>query len=325
MRCPTLKELPSSQSGKTGWIWTEESPQLPDLMPNGKPWPKITIVTPSYQQGQFIEETIRSVLLQGYPNLEYIIMDGGSTDNSVEIIRKYEQFLSYWVSEQDGGQSHAINQGWEMAQGTILHWLNSDDLLLPGTLSIVAEEFVKEDNIEILSGITSVTYVNLVEYRTKPPQDLDLKHFVMGYASLGQPGTFISSELYKRVGKLDEKLHYTMDREYYMRISLVYPQVRYLKLQKALAITRQWEGVKSNNAIKCCMERLLLLDRVFAEPNIPDDVRQLKKQVYSSGYIGLANIFLESKQSKNALVYFLKAVYLKPTLIKQMPKFILGL
>jgi len=120
MRCPTLEELPAPPQGKFGWPWTEESPQLPEKQPSGKPWPKISIVTPSYNQADFIEETIRSMLLQGYPNLEYIIIDGGSTDKSVEIIQKYEPWLSYWVSESDRGQTHAVNKGFAMCKGEIL-------------------------------------------------------------------------------------------------------------------------------------------------------------------------------------------------------------
>lgn len=100
-------------------------------MPDGKPWPKISIVTPSFNQGQYIEETIRSILLQGYPNLEYIVIDGGSTDGAVDVIRKYEKWLTYWVSEPDKGQADAINKGLERCTGEIFNWINSDDILLP--------------------------------------------------------------------------------------------------------------------------------------------------------------------------------------------------
>lgn len=130
----TLKDLPSPPPEKSGWPWTEQSHRIVEKMPDETDWPRITIVTPNYNYGEFIEETIRSVLLQGYPNLEYIIIDGGSTDNSVEIIKKYDKWLSYWVSENDQGQSNAINKGLSMATGEWFNWLNSDDLLMPNSL-----------------------------------------------------------------------------------------------------------------------------------------------------------------------------------------------
>ena len=116
---PLIDSLPPIDVAKPGWPWAEASVPLPEKMPDGSDWPRISVVTPSYNQGEFIEETIRSVLLQGYPNLEYIIIDGGSTDNSVEIIKKYEPWLTYWVSEKDRGQSHAINKGFKHAAGEI--------------------------------------------------------------------------------------------------------------------------------------------------------------------------------------------------------------
>ena len=117
--------------------------------------PRISIVTPSYNQGRFIEETIQSVLGQGYPNVEYIIIDGGSTDNTVEIIRKYAKHLTYWVSEPDRGQSHAINKGLARCTGDLFGWINSDDVLMPGALEVVAEAWRRRPG-RIISGATSI-------------------------------------------------------------------------------------------------------------------------------------------------------------------------
>src|SRR5215831_6523303 len=122
MRCPRLCELPPAPAGKSGWPWTEETSALADQNEDGINWPRISIVTPSYNQGQFLEETIRSVLLQNYSNLEYIVIDGGSSDNSAEIIRKYEPWLTHWVSEKDDGQSHAINKGFQRVTGDLVAW-----------------------------------------------------------------------------------------------------------------------------------------------------------------------------------------------------------
>jgi glycosyltransferase involved in cell wall biosynthesis len=137
MRCPSLRDLPSPPFTKCGWPWTEESGQLPPLMDDGSLWPLVTIITSSFNQGAYIEETIRSILLQAYPNLEYIIMDGGSTDDSVDIIKKYQSWISYWVSEPDRGQTHALNKGIALSQGDVITWINSDDTLLPNALAAV--------------------------------------------------------------------------------------------------------------------------------------------------------------------------------------------
>ena len=136
----------------------EGSQNFPVTMPDGTAWPRITIVTPSYNQGIFLEETIRSVLLQGYPNLEYIIIDGSSTDDSVEIIKKYEPWLSYWVSEPDKGQYDAINKGFARASGEVLAWINSDDKYVPWAFQIVGEIFSTLPEVGWLTTLTPLIW-----------------------------------------------------------------------------------------------------------------------------------------------------------------------
>jgi glycosyltransferase involved in cell wall biosynthesis len=133
--------LPAPPRDRSGWPWTVVSGHPADFATT--PWPRFTIVTPSFQQAQFLEECIRSILLQGYPNLEYVVNDGGSKDGSAEIIARYSGLLASWQSQKDAGQGDAINQGFDRATGEILGWVNSDDLLLPGALFAVAREFLR--------------------------------------------------------------------------------------------------------------------------------------------------------------------------------------
>lgn len=133
-------------------MWRENPVKFPSTAPGGVPWPRLSIITPSYNQGRFLEETIRSVLLQGYPNLEYIIIDGGSRDNSVEIIRKYQDLLSYWVSEKDGGQAHAVNKGLERATGDIVGWINSDDVYASRAFLVAMSHFAKSPELGLIYG-----------------------------------------------------------------------------------------------------------------------------------------------------------------------------
>ena len=238
--CPTVKELPPPPPGKTGWPWTEESPQLPDTMPDPStalrrgsgqgsgqvtPWPKVSIVTPSLNQGQFIEETIRSVLLQGYPNLEYIIIDGDSTDDSVEIIRKYEPWLAYWISEADRGQADALNKGFARAHGEIMAWLNSDDTYEPGALQRVAKEFGQDQAKMVSYGDCNFLDENgNVKYLVARPY-LDFDSMIRYWTRTSwppQPAVFFRRQVLEKVGPLNCDLHFALDYDLWLRIAQAY-------------------------------------------------------------------------------------------------------
>jgi len=181
-----------------------------------KTFPKITIITPSYNQASFIERTINSVLSQNYPNLEYIIIDGGSTDHSVSIIKKYESKISYWISEKDRGQSHAINKGLARATGEIIGWLNSDDIYYPGALHIIADFFQKQASSQIVYGKAyhiDTDDNQIEEYPTEPWSYERLK--IICY--ICQPAVFFRNSVFDLVGTLDESLQYCMDYEFWLR------------------------------------------------------------------------------------------------------------
>jgi len=180
-------------------------------------YPKISIVTPSYNQGCFLEETILSVINQNYPKLEYIIIDGGSTDNSVDIIKKYKDSIAYWVSEKDLGQTNAINKGLRIARGDILTWLNSDDTLLPGVLFKVSEIFASHPEAGIVYGDCNIVDKNgnLVLKRCCLP--FDRKILVYAYNLIAQPASFFHRRVIDSIGALDESLNYSMDYEYWIR------------------------------------------------------------------------------------------------------------
>jgi len=227
MRCPKLSEIPPPPVGKTGWPWTVENPQLPDAMLDGRPWPCISIVTPSYNQGRFIEETIRSVLLQGYPDLEYIIIDGESTDNSVEIVKKYEPWLTYWVSEKDRGQAHAINKGIERSAGRIFNWINSDDVVAQGALREVATLFAKE-NGDCVAGLV-VNFSSPDDIQAIPNANLTAAGMITAVPDLSfhQPGIWLLRERLLGCGGIDEAFCYVFDWDLIIRYLFLAEKVSY--------------------------------------------------------------------------------------------------
>lgn len=198
-----------------------------------KAFPKITIVTPSYNQGPFIEETIQSVLGQVYPNLDYIIIDGGSTDGSVGIIRKYEEKLSYWISEKDEGQADAINKGFARAAGTLLGWLNSDDILLPGALQLLAEAHRGHPDSIIAGDVKN--FDENGERAVICQKGLSKENFAASWnqvweqkISYHQPGIFFPKSAWDMCGPLDIGFHYCFDSDLMFRL-LDQRNVVYLK------------------------------------------------------------------------------------------------
>ncbi len=185
-------------------------------------WPKITVVTPSYNQGSYLEKAIRSVLDQNYPNLEYIVIDGGSNDNSVEVIKKYEKHVSYWVSEKDKGQSHAINKGLQKFTGDIFNWLCSDDYLEPGSLKHIAEAFINNKNCHCYAGKlqqVSPTGTLIGHY---DDMLMPLWEDTVRLRVLKQPAVFFSRQAVEKMGPLNEDLHYCMDADWLYRFFFLF-------------------------------------------------------------------------------------------------------
>lgn len=308
MRCPTLSELPPPPPGKTGWPWTVESSQMPDAMPNGKPWPKISIVTPSFNQSQFIEETIRSILLQGYPNIEYIIIDGGSTDETVSVLRKYEKWLAYWVSESDRGQSHAINKGWRMATGDFISWINSDDYLMPEWAKDSVSAFDMDSETELVFGdclIIDSQSQPLSVFKGTRNLDRVITHWL---GPLPQQGFLMPRQKLSLFGLLDEQLQFAMDFDYWVRLLMKGIRVKYLS--KVVATQRLHQESKTSNLYRVAIADFLKITEKFvkeAPASLQSIALKAKRRAYwNAAYVAFANG--DRKLARRYALHYLKKV-----------------
>jgi glycosyltransferase involved in cell wall biosynthesis len=270
----------------------------------------VSIITPSFNQARYLEDTIRSVLGQDYPRLEYIIVDGASTDGSVDILRKYADRLAWWVSEKDNGQAEAINKGFSHATGEIVAWLNSDDLYLPGAISKAVHIF--EENPEAV-----LVYGNLLAVDEKGETTNVLRYSQLNIEDLlcfqiiGQPAVFFRREALERVGNLDPSYHLMLDHHLWLRIAL---QGQFLHVDETLAAARYHVEAKNRaRAAEFGVEAFRILD--WAQRTQPEPASLMAKigrRARASAHRVDARYLLDGGQPLAALKAWMRALLIHP-------------
>jgi glycosyltransferase involved in cell wall biosynthesis len=253
--------------------------------------PLISIITPSFNQGKYIEQTILSVINQDYPNIEYIVIDGGSTDETREILARYETRLS-WVSEPDRGQADAINKGFQRASGVIFAWLNADDLYTPGAVSTVMRYFEEHPEVHFVYGDALALDENGHSYGIRTHvRETTLDELINVGDYIVQPAVFWRADLWRDIGLLDETLHYTLDYEYWMRTARHYKPV-YIPV--CLAQERLYAQAKTFMGAIKRLEEIEMVARRNGGAGIPISMREEAAANYAvRGFAKVARIQAE--------------------------------
>lgn len=260
MNSPRLADLPPPPPGKTGWPWTEETP----LAALTSPLPRISLVTPSFNQAPYLEETLRSALLQGYPDMELLVVDGGSTDGSVALIEKYAPHLTWWTSERDDGQSQAINKGFRRATGSMLGWLNSDDVLFPGALQAIGRAALEQPAAGLIYGAGAKIdaqggLLKSISLRPVNARLLRTRFYLL------QPSCFFRRAALDAAGLLDESHHFAMDWDLALRIARHFPLHA---IPEPVGMLRDYPGTKTQSGAE---RRWLEIARIARSHNGPFD------------------------------------------------------
>jgi glycosyltransferase involved in cell wall biosynthesis len=226
--------------------------------------PLVSIITPSLNQAEYLEETITSVLAQNYPNFEYIIVDGGSIDGSVELIQRYEDRLSFWVSEPDQGQTDAINKGFQLAQGEILAWLNSDDSYLPGAVAEAVEFLQKNPDAGMVYGDANLVDENGQLLGKFPARQTDYRQLLRGSVHIPQQSAFFRESLWRQVGPLDPSFYFAMDYDLWVRLAKISRLQYYPRLWANFRLHGSAKSVSSDD--RCYPEMLRVYRREGGGP-----------------------------------------------------------
>ncbi len=288
------------------------------------PRSKVSIVTPSFNQAEFLEETILSVLGQDYPYTEYIIIDGGSSDDSVDIIRQYEDQLAYWVSEPDRGQTDAINKGCRLATGDIIAYINSDDVYCPLAISKVVNYFMKSPDVSMVYGDALHIDREGALMSIVRTGEIDLVRYLSNQFYLPQPAVFFKRRVLDEIGYFDPHYNLAMDKEFWTRVLLNFKGGY---LPDFLAKLRIYTEAKSSSQkCKYLEEHLMMLDWVFSNTHllcdrkdVPADIMQLRPFIYGSIFFTGGLEYLKMRQIKPACDNIMKGLRLNPRQILALP------
>jgi len=287
-------------------------------------FPLVSIVTPSLNQGRFIEETILSVKNQIYPNIEHIIVDGGSTDNTVDIIRKYDgTYNMLWLSEPDDGQSDAINKGWKMSKGDIIAWLNSDDTYMPWAVEIAVNWFINHPDVDMVYGDCSITNEAGKNIGQASVADFNLGKMLCGHNMVSQPAVFLRKEVLDKVGYLDSNLHFAMDYDLWLRIGL---KGKMIYIAQVLANYHEHSDTKSmTEAYKFPDDRLYSLNKLFSMHGLPKEVIAFRRQACGYAHLRVGTNYHSQCKMGLARKHLLKAITLYPRSLRQpsLPAYLL--
>lgn len=276
----------------------------------------VSIVTPSYNQAPFLEQTIRSVLEQDYPRIEYMAVDGDSNDGSVKIIKKYAvgrggvtPSIFWWVSEKDKGQGDAINKGFSRAKGEIIAWINSDDYYLPGAISSVVKIFDQNPDVTLIYGdMLAVDQngqtINVLKYKQLSLEDL------LCFQIIGQPAVFMRRDAYEKAGGLDTTFHFMLDHHLWIRMA---QQGNILHVPQIWAAARYHPQAKNRRVpVEFGREAFRILDWMKNQPDLTEVVASVERRARASAYRVNARYFLDAGQSIPALRAWFTALFTHP-------------
>jgi len=271
--------------------------------------PLVSIITPSFNKGPYLEETILSIRNQTYKNIEHIVIDGGSTDETLSILRKYDNDLT-WISEPDNGQSDAINKGWRQAKGDIIAYLNADDTYLPDAIETAVNFFEAHPESVMVygEGIASDEFGK--NQRPTHCGEFSLKSLVFCQDNIFQPSVFLRRTVLDTVGEIDATLHLAMDFDYWLRIALVY-NIDYV--QKSLSVAKIYQDAKSSALMhKYVVECEYILDKLYANTNLPKEILTWRDDAYTFVYAKGGLDYLHAGMVKDGLRYVWKSFRMSP-------------